>query len=192
MTKKHFPKIPGISTMQTQTDTTAPTQHAAPSLYLAGKIGKNDWRHNLVPNLRDRKWKDGPIETDSFLYVGPFFVSCDHGCGHSPGGHGLVQECIEPYYTHDDVIRLNMVAIEEADIVFAYITAPDCHGTIFEIGVAAAKGKRVVMAFAPDIDANDFWFISMQCAAVHHYIRPCCLAEILKDEIQKTISAGCK
>lgn len=173
-------------------NTTSLTQNVIPRLYLAGKIGKNDWRHSLVPNLRDRTWNNGPIETGSFSYIGPFFVSCDHGCGHNPSGHGMVQECIEPYYTREDVIRLNMDAIEKSDIVFAYINAPDCYGTIVEIGYAIAKGKRVIMAFAPDIDANEFWFSSMQCATAHHNIRPCCLAEILADEIKKSINAGCK
>ena len=172
-------------------DATSLTQNIIPRLYLAGKIGKSDWRHSLVPNLRDQTWNDGPIKTLSFIYVGPFFVSCDHGCGHSPSGHGMVQECIEPYYTRDDVIRLNMDAIIKADLVFAYIAAPDCYGTIFEIGVAIAKGKRVVMAFAPGIRADDFWFSSMRCAAVHHNVRPCCVTEILSDEIQKTIKARC-
>ena len=160
-----------------------------PNVYLAGKIGKNDWRHSLVPNLRERTWRDGPIETDSFSYIGPFFVSCDHGCSHNPEGHGMVQECASRDYTHEDVIKLNTGAIAKADIVFAYITAPECYGTIFEIGVATAKGKRVVMAFAPDINADEFWFSSMQCAAVHHNVRPCCLVEILAAEIKKTNKA---
>ena len=163
-----------------------------PNLYLAGKIGKNDWRHELVPGLRDQAWNDGPIKTNSFLYIGPYFVSCDHGCSHTPGGHGMVQECIEPHYTRGDVIRLNMDAIAEADLVVAYITAPDCHGTIFEIGVATAKCKRVVMALAPDIDENDFWFSSMQCAKVYLNIRPCCLAKIIADEIKIINAARCE
>lgn len=154
-----------------------------PTLFLAGKIGKNDWRHKLVPRLRDQTWNDGPIETDSYAYVGPFFVSCDHGCGHGKSKHGMVQECTEPFYTRADVIRLNTTALEKADLVFAYISAVDCHGTMNEIGSALRAGQRVVVAFAPDIDAADFWYSHMQCAAVHYNVRSCCLAEILAAEV---------
>lgn len=161
-------------------------QHSVTTLYLAGKIGKNDWRHNLVPRLRNQTWNDGPIETGSFYYVGPFFISCNHGCGHSPGEHGMAQGCTDLIYTREEVINLNMTALAKAELVFAYITAPDCHGTIMEIGWAIANGKRVVMAFAPGVAADDFWFSSMQCASVHRNIRPCCIADILAREVEHT------
>lgn len=163
-----------------------------PTLYLAGKIGKNDWRHGLVPQLRQHTWGDGPITTETFIYVGPFFVNCDHGCGHAPGAHGMAQGCIDLGYTREDVIRLNMAALMKADLIFAFINAPDCHGTIMEIGWAIASGKRVVMAFAPGITADDFWFSSMQCVSVHHNARPCCLADILGREVAQTAAALCR
>ena len=159
-------------------------QRSIPTLYLAGKIGKNDWRHDLVPRLRNQTWNDGPIKTESFSYVGPFFVSCDHGCGHSPSEHGMAQGCAGPGYTREDVIKLNMAALAKADLIFAYINAPDCHGTVMEIGWSIANGKRAVMAFAPHIAVADFWFSSMQCDSVHHDIRPCCLADILAREVE--------
>lgn len=167
-------------------------QRSIQTLYLAGKIGKNDWRHDLVPRLRNQTWNDGPIETDSFSYVGPFFIACDHGCSHGSNKHGMVQECTEPFYTREDVIKLNLAALAKADLVFAYITAPDCYGTIMEIGWAIATGKRVVMAFAPDIAVDDFWFSAMQCASVHHDVRPCCLADVLAGEVEQTAAAICR
>lgn len=166
-------------------------QRSVPTLYLAGKIGKNDWRHVLIPRLRNHTWGNGSIETDSFFYVGPFFISCDHSCGHSPGEHGMAQGCTDLIYTREEVINLNMAALANTDLVFAYITAPDCHGTIMEIGWAIANGKRVVMAFAPEIIVDDFWFSSMQCASVHHDVRPCCLADILAGEVAQTADAIC-
>ncbi len=73
------------------------------SVYLAGKVEKNCWRHSVVPTLRSSMiagdnavWNTLPNaivvkrnDVDySFDYSGPFFLSCDHGCCHSPGTHG--------------------------------------------------------------------------------------------------------
>ena len=114
-----------------------------PKLYLAGKIAPNDWRHSIVPALRGHTWADGPIVMPDYTYVGPFFVACDqHGCGPIPGCDADV--------TALQVIENNLSAIKSATLIFAYITANDCHGTMAEIGHALALGKRVVMAFAPE------------------------------------------
>lgn len=77
-----------------------------PSIYLAGKISKNDWRQGIVGDLRSAgnlsSWShDGPdlretwpVEEKAifgvFDYTGPFFVSCDHGCYHAgAASHGV-------------------------------------------------------------------------------------------------------
>ena len=41
-----------------------------PKIYLAGKIGKNDWRHFLVPGLRNCEWKDCPLMPSTFNMSG--------------------------------------------------------------------------------------------------------------------------
>ncbi|MBE0627761.1 MAG: nucleoside 2-deoxyribosyltransferase [Burkholderiales bacterium] len=158
-----------------------------PQIYLAGKIGKGDWRHALIPGLRERTWSDGPIITPTYQYVGPFFVSCDHGCLHYPNSHGAIgrEDCCESTITQQQVIESNNAVLTKADLVFAYITATDCHGTLCEIGYALALRKRIVVTFAPDIDAADFWFSALQCHAVYHAVRPCCLQTIVADEIRK-------
>ena len=127
-----------------------PAKPLVPALYLAGKIGKNDWRHPLIPGLRERTWSDGPIITPTYEYVGPFFVACSHGCAHGPNSHGV-------------------------------IGGEGC----FEIGYASALGKRIIVAFAPEIDAADFWLLALQCHAAYHSVRPCCLQTIFADEIRK-------
>ncbi len=159
-----------------------------PRIYLAGKIGKNDWRHRLVPGLRGHVWADGPITTRSFDYVGPFFVACDHGCNHGPNRHGAVGNdySYDQNYDQDDVIRNNMQVLAAADLVFAYIEAPDCYGTMGEIGWALAKCIRVVIAFAPTINHADFWFWAKQASATHSMVRPCCLPELLLAEVWQT------
>ena len=164
-----------------------PAKPLVPALYLAGKIGKNDWRHDLIPNLRGHLWAAGPIVKPTYQYVGPFFVACSHGCAHRPNSHGVIggEGCFESSMTQRWVISNNNAALAAADLVFAYITATDCHGTLFEIGYASALGKRIIVAFAPEIDAADFWFSALQCHAVYHSVRPCCLQTIFADEIRK-------
>ncbi|MCX7143976.1 MAG: hypothetical protein NT123_23620 [Proteobacteria bacterium] len=157
-----------------------------PRLYLAGKIGQNDWRHALIPGLRDHSWADGPLDAVAFEYVGPFFVACDHGCFHGPNGHGMRNGCAPIGFAHKRIIRLNLAAIHNADLVFAYITSSDCYGTLFELGWAARGGKRIVIAFAPGIDHLDFWFSAKQVAATHKGVTPEALPALLKVEITKT------
>lgn len=87
-------------------------QSRAPRIYLAGKIAQNDWRHSVVPDLRNQfgsgecvqtvsgiaptrntgDWEFGPdpIKCPGFVYTGPFFVADDHGCAHGPTSHGAV------------------------------------------------------------------------------------------------------
>jgi hypothetical protein len=82
-----------------------------PRVYLAGKIGKHDWRHGLFqveqwggrrydgtsgPILRYNREHDlveaiAPGSTrDGFEYAGPYFLSDDHGCFHGQSQHGLI------------------------------------------------------------------------------------------------------
>jgi hypothetical protein len=158
------------------------------NLYLAGKMSKDNWRHGLVPGLRGHTWEKGPISTPGFKYTGPFFQSCDQACLHGPSTHGVgagVGTCTEEItYSAADIIRLNDTALRNADLVFAYITATDCHGIMVEIGIAAAQlFTRIVIAFAPGIDSKDFWYVTKRAAAVHEHVRECCLAEILASEL---------
>lgn len=163
-----------------------PGKKQKPDVYLAGKIGQNDWRHGLIPNLRTHEWGTGSISLDSFNYVGPFFRGCDHGCGHGPKKHGAVQECTEPFITQREVIDANKKAINNADLVIAYITAADCHGTQHELGWASAKGKRVVIAFAEniDFDADEFWVASHQSAADYRNVSLNQLREIVSEQVK--------
>lgn len=176
---------PGAAT--SLTDNLAAHIITKPNVYLAGKIGKNDWRHPLIPGLRERTWSNGPIITPAYQYFGPFFVSCSHGCQHGPNQHGAIgrEDCCESIITRQQTIENNKAAIDKANLIFAYITATDCHGTLFEIGYASSLGKRIIVAFAPEINAADFWFSALQCHAVYHSVRPCCLQTIFADEIRK-------
>ena len=159
-----------------------------PRIYLAGKIAKNDWRHDLISNLRGHLWADGDIETDNFIYVGPYFVSCDHGCFHGKDTHGAVGSgCFgnDHEFTKQEVFLNNTEVLYSADLVFAYITAADCHGTIMEIGSAYALDIPIVIAYAPDIKISDFWYPNVPAVKVHEKVRGCCLPRILADAVQE-------
>ena len=157
-----------------------------PKIYLAGKIGKNDWRHSLIPELRGREWQHGPIEMPNYSYVGPFFVSCDHGCNHVLNSHGASAGYAfgESPYTQRDVIQNNNTSLEQADLLFAYVTSCDCYGTLIEIGYSLRAVERVVIAFAHGIPHKDFWYADQQATRVHYEVRACCLPGLLAIELE--------
>lgn len=151
------------------------------TVYLAGKIAKNDWRHEVVDGLKraayaieqhNPQFYDWPVLEHAIFghhhYSGPHFMGCDHGCYHGPGTHGAGgdgQTCgrmggdIED--RRWDIRHWCLDAIERSDVVFAWIDAPDCYGTIAEIGYAYGRGKDVFIAWPEPID--DMWFPSLLC-----------------------------
>ncbi len=139
-----------------------PSKFGGPRIFIAGKIRRYCFRHDLVPGLRSG-W-DGRValQCDGFTYVGPFMDACDHGCRHGPGSHGVLgvagSGCEGVEATRSEVYQRNEFGIRVADLVVAYIDAPDCYGTIFELGCAARAGTPYVVLFAPGIDAPDFWY----------------------------------
>lgn len=76
--------------------------------YLAGKISKNGWRHDIVKVLRNDYclhssasfWpRLEKVIFEQFDYTGPYFTGCNHGCTHAAGEHtwagGFLEGC--PY-----------------------------------------------------------------------------------------------
>lgn len=153
------------------------------SVYLAGKISKSGWREQLAP-YRDLLQVDAPTAdelanlsidfNDGLTVTGPFFISCDHGCYHGEGKHGVgaVQDvhnihhfnewagCCGEFYSRDDVFAICKKQIERAEIVFAFIDCRDCYGTLGEIGYAYALGKDVIILFSDKDIKRDMWFIN--------------------------------
>ncbi|WP_436787931.1 DUF559 domain-containing protein [Yinghuangia sp. YIM S10712] len=168
-----------------------------PSIYLAGKIGPNDWRHDLLGSELRYAWEvtdENPSEPwpvmkrgvlDTFDYVGPYFIGDDHTCGHGPNTHGCGMDGCLACYTYGNlpqrpkVRELCLAAINDADIVFAWLDDPTAYGTLVEIGYAKGRGKPVVVAAPelpqtyedlsghgfgiPDGPTNDLWF-AFSCA----------------------------
>lgn len=135
---------------------------AKPRVYFAGKISKNDFRHDLAPGLRGHEWAGGPLECDGFDYAGPFFRGCDHGCSHSPGTHGVAgYGCDGEEVTRREVFARNQAGVAAADLVLAFIEATDCHGTLVEIGWASRAGIPVHLVFAPGVEHSQLWYAQM-------------------------------
>lgn len=137
------------------------------TVYLAGKIRQNCWRHSLVPDLRgadaDGSVKLLPTTAYGVVTNGPFFTSCDHGCSHGDSTHGVGEGCREDQSVHQSsVYRRSLKAIEEADWLFCWIDDIGAYGTCLEVGYARGLGKPVFVAMserAPAILCSDMWFL---------------------------------
>lgn len=182
---------------------TAPNRSKAeshlPKVYLAGKIRKHCWRHKLVYDIRNHSWSDGPLDQRLFSCVGPFFVSCDHGCFHNTNSHGRIairgdNLCPGRSFKadfdapHAEVVALCLDAVRKADLVFCYIDSADCFGTLIELGYAIAHGIPFVIAFAPGIasaENNDFWFGCTKALWIMYDVREHDLKECLEKSIRR-------
>ena len=146
------------------------------SVYLAGKIGCDDWRNKIYDAraMWAQNYSANALcitlhHVDEELDItGPFFISCDHGCYHGEGTHGVgavndihfdYSGCIGNYFTRDDVFNICKNQIDNAEIVFAYIDCRDCYGTLGEIGYAHAKGKDIIILFKYEELKKEMWFI---------------------------------
>lgn len=129
-----------------------------PSIYLAGKIARGDWRHEIL--RLDGAWTDyltsgmwtsehWPVLTGAVFgldYTGPYFVESCHGMAHGPQTHGCNGQ-YQPAPDRFEVIRLCFDAIKRSDIVFAWLDANDltAYGTLVELGYAKALGKKIII-----------------------------------------------
>ena len=154
-------------------------------VYCAGKIAKNDWRHDIFKELRNYErpsiQKEQPPKVDNFIYAGPYFISCDHGCYHGPHTHGLgvdvgISNCAgvdEERITRSEVISKCLRWMSNSDIIFVWFDDITAYGTLVEIGIAKAINKPIFFAmkrelsvrYCEDCSAHalfgnhkDFWF----------------------------------
>jgi hypothetical protein len=162
-----------------------------PVIYFAGKINKNDWCKTVPGDYRpgavyaedsdDRPklWNpDWRLDCGTFFYGGPFFVSCDHGCGHRLNAHGANGGLSGDVCGNEDrlaglhqsVWDVSCARIQRANLVFVYVNETDCFGTLVEIGIAAASNKAIFLALGPDLSKAqraDLWM--PQAAAIKVY-----------------------
>lgn len=122
-------------------------------IYLAGKIASVDWRHMIVRGLTEKlkgpelatAW---PIMEGSIYsihdYTGPYFATIDKTVEARPA----------------KVHRLCLEAVDNSDLIYAWVDDETCYATIYEMGYAVAKGKYTAVAYPPDFDKSELWFMS--------------------------------
>jgi hypothetical protein len=151
-----------------------------PVIYFAGKIAKCDWRTEITGDNRvgGLAWDGGApiehmfdpdyrVEYDHFCYGGPFFISCDHGCGHVER-HAL-GGCFgeESGVDRSKILMVNTQRIIKADYMFTFINEVNCFGTLIELGIALQQPTlRTAVAFGPNVSIaqyKDLW-MAEQCA----------------------------
>jgi hypothetical protein len=160
------------------------------TFYLAGKITGTDWRDEIVrdwseenhsPHNYEAMWeyneskrwgvaKRAAVSSNGVMldYVGPWWspVAGGHSCSRwfaSPHAYLCTAYEENPSPTLDlyNEVRRNIdVALQRAQLVFAWIDSSDCFGTLVELGIAAAYRKAIVVAFSDKIDTKEFWLAS--------------------------------
>ena len=161
-------------------------------IYLAGKIRnwEDDWRHSIfqhsfLPNRYESSWVETllyenafrthefPISKNAlqggFDCTGPYFAGKHSNAEMVGSPHGLE---VRTGNDHDPcdaqrVTELCRNAINQSHWVFAWIASGDAYGTLFELGYAAAKGKRLFVSFASEALRQAMWFaanLAFDCA----------------------------
>ncbi|MEV7076675.1 DUF559 domain-containing protein [Streptomyces sp. NPDC093990] len=156
------------------------------SIYLAGKIGPNDWREAIVPSIQEAwgdtsrgyEWAaagvDWPVLPNGaigqFDYTGPYFVdTCTHstnGCRQSE--HRAGSECEGEYGERAVTLQRCLRSIDRSDIVFAWLQDLTAYGTLTEIGYAKGRGKTIVVASPENAGTiDDFYNDAMEGRNAH-------------------------
>jgi hypothetical protein len=185
-----------------------------PLIYFAGKIGQNDWRHSLVcADLRGAIGSGGndeglfdpgfTLDCGRYLYCGPFFVSCDHGCAHGANQHGAIGGCCDDDYhevtefdepgfndliarrraidaKHNRVFNINLRRLRSANFVFAYIESGDAFGTLIELGMAHSWRIPIGLRLPPEA-SDDMWMVARTAQRVYRGSPGECWKEFCRD-----------
>ena len=144
------------------------------SFYAVGKINKNGWRSQFdisMPNDWDEYLNVQPVSTHfDFIYTGPFFIRCDHGCSHLTDSHATTS-CGDWEFRPARVFRQSESQIQRAGFVFAWAgigedTLDSAYGSLVEIGIAHASCIPILIAHHPQADLRPLWFAVETASAV--------------------------
>jgi len=118
-----------------------------------------------------------------YIYVGPWTISCDHGCFHGDGTHGCSGLPCDKICFHDDaprgcdghtcdafdraevrekVARACEYQVMNADLVYAVLSKPEQYGTVVEIAMAFGAYKPVIINILPKLfgrPLREYWFV---------------------------------
>ena len=159
------------------TSSTAATRRQ--SVYLAGALVPNGWRHLLVQGFSDEALagNEFPVMEGAlfgrFDYTGPFPVRIKADKNEEPA----------KYEQDKRTCDLRRQAINKADMVFGWIEPNEAHATIAELAYAAGNGKLVRYALSAEMgrlgpDGNDRLYpeiwrtFSMFSCGIDQYLSP--------------------
>jgi nucleoside 2-deoxyribosyltransferase len=163
------------------------------TVYFAGKVTKDGYRQKL---FFDKVMSSGHslygINGGYVIYGGPFALSCDHGCFHAIGRHGVTgshldgdhESCEGSFFDEgiwvkstldhcgispQEAVERCINQIQNADAVHAYIDTISCYGTLAELGYASAFRKPIYIYYKENVQNWDkhFWFIFNLPGVVH-------------------------
>lgn len=151
-------------------------------VYLAGKIKQNGWRELIVGYRCNHLYGGDNVDltkytvkyNDQITITGPWFLSCDHGCYHGDNTHGLginkmgCPDANGDDYSESEVYDICTQQIMGSDIVFAYIDDNTCYGSLYEIGLAKALDKKIIIVFDNGELMSDMWFICQGADITEH------------------------
>ncbi len=147
-------------------------------IYLAGKVSRADWRTAILGarpgGVSDEDWvRPWPTLRKAIFgvhdYVGPYFVSCDHGCAHGKHAHGVLGGGCTSLNGRDiDLVAKCQRAIRTADLVFAWLDDTTAYGTLWELGFASGFGVATAVGGPLSIQ-RDLWFAYV---ATNHRVDP--------------------
>ena len=160
-------------------------------VYMAGKISANDWRHDIT-NYKNGKFEYGRLRDveyweiiergkkpshelildNDLIYAGPFFMSCDHGCSHGDATHGADNKCDGTIIDKSIVFEKCLEQIDNSDYVFCWLDSLDAYGTLFELGVAREKGKKIFLAIDKKLEPEDTGMCA--CGKTNETYCKCC------------------
>ncbi|MGH7990183.1 MAG: GIY-YIG nuclease family protein, partial [Limisphaerales bacterium] len=117
------------------------------TIYMAGAMSPNGWRHFLVQGFSDEPIfaDEFPVITGAvfgrFDYAGPFPIQVKNDDYNMPDK-----------FEHDDKSwRLRRSAIDKSDVVFGWIEPDEAYATIAELAYAAGNGKLVRYAMSAEL-----------------------------------------
>lgn len=137
--------------------------HQIPNVFLSGKVTNQDWRTSVLSDTCSHKFE--PINMGGWIYCGPFYNACRHGCvrqmqnlhGQSLGG----ECCFGPQKYQHEIKQKCFEGVSDCDVFVVYLNAPACYGTMVEVGWAEALRKQIVVLVDSSISQelrSDFWF----------------------------------
>lgn len=154
------------------------------TVYFAGKVNGHGYREQLFGSrVMSNGYRTYEVNGGKVRYGGPFALSCDHGCFHRDGGHGLLTipldcygsaEGLDECYGHgghwpDSIgglkkpvaVKRCIEQIRTCDAVHAYIDTISCYGTLSELGYASALAKPIHIVYKQGAQnwEKHFWFI---------------------------------